>query len=187
MKKTWKIIFTILAFAGLTTASWGAGVSLTFKGGQFGPRDSIFRGVYKGGTVFGGELAKPLLGVLHLWAGAEYFSKSGLLPVSEEVTKVRIIPVYLGLRCHFGKSAIRPYIGVAAAYFLFKEENPLGSVSESGFGYLGQAGLLVKVAGPFSLDLYGNYRACKLRTGDPDPLEANIGGFSGGAGLVFRF
>ncbi|MCX6571494.1 MAG: outer membrane beta-barrel protein [Candidatus Aminicenantes bacterium] len=187
MKKTLKILFATLAFAGMTAASWGAGVSLTFKGGQFWPSDSVFREVYKGGTVFGGELAMPLTGGLHLWAGAEYFGKSGLLPVSEEVTKVRIIPVYVGLRCHFGKSAVRPYLGAAAAYFLFKEENPLGSVSKSGFGYLGQAGLLVKVAGPLSFDIYGNYRACKLKTNDPDPLEANIGGFSGGAGLVFRF
>ena len=187
MKKSLRALIVVTAFAGMTTASWGAGISLTFKGGQFWPSDGVFREVYKGGTVFGGELAKPLMGGLHLWAGAEYFGKSGLLPVSEEVTKVRIIPVYLGLRCHFGKSAVRPYLGVAAAYFLFKEENPLGSVSESGFGYLGQAGLLVKVAGPVSFDLYGNYRACKLKTSDPDPLEANIGGFSGGAGLVFRF
>jgi hypothetical protein len=187
MKKTLKIIFAILAFAGMTTASWGATVSLTFKGGLFWPSDSVFREVYKGGTVFGGELTKPLIGGLYLWAGAEYFGKSGLLPVSLEVTKVRIIPVYLGLRCHFGKSAVRPYLGVAAACFLFKEENPLGSVSKSGFGYLGQAGLLVKVVGPISFDLYGNYRTCTLKTSDPDPLGANIGGFSGGAGLVLRF
>jgi hypothetical protein len=187
MKKAPKILFAILAFAGMTTASWGVGVSLTFKGGLFWPSDSVFREVYKSGTVFGGELAVPIAGGLHLWAGAEYLGKSGLLSVSEEVTKVRIIPVYLGLKCHFGKSAVRPYLAAAAAYFLFKEENPLGSVSESGFGFLGQAGLLVKVAGPVSFDLYGNYRACTLRTDEPDPVEAKIGGFSGGAGLVFRF
>jgi hypothetical protein len=173
--------------AGMTTASWGAGVSLTLKGGLFLPSDSIFREVYKSGTVFGGEIAVPIAGGLHLWAGAEYFSKSGLLSVSEDVTKVRIIPVYLGLRCHFGKSAVRPYLGAAAAYFLFKEENLLGSVSESGFGFIGQAGLLIKIGGPFSFDLHANYRACTLRTDEPDPVEAKIGGFTAGAGLVFRF
>jgi hypothetical protein len=187
MKRRWTILVFALMLAGMTTASWGAGVSLTFKGGLFWPSDSVFREVYKSGTVFGGELAVPIAGGLHLWAGVEYFGKSGLLTVSEEVTKVRIIPVYLGLRCHFGKSAVRPYLGAAAAYFLFKEENPLGSVSESGIGFLGQAGLLIKVAGPVSFDLYANYRACTLKTDDPDPLEAKIGGFSGGAGLVFRF
>ena len=187
MKKAPKILIAVLAFAVLTGAAWGAGVSVTLKAGQLWPSDSVFREVYKSGTVFGGELAVPIAAGLHLWAGAEYFGKSGLLSLSEEVTKVRIIPVYVGLRCHFGKSAVRPYLGAAAAYFLFKEENPLGSVSESGIGFLGQAGLLIKVAGPVSVDLFGSYRACTLRTAEPDPVEAKIGGFTAGAGLVIRF
>ena len=181
------ILVFALILAGMRGASWGAGVSLTLKGGLFWPSDSVFREVYKSGTVFGGELAMPLTGGLHLWAGVEYLGKSGLLPVSEEVTKVRITPIYLGLRCHFGKSAVRPYLGAAAAYFMFKEENPLGSVSESGIGVLGQAGLLLKITGPISLDLYGNYRACTLKTDGADPLEAKIGGISAGLGLVLRF
>ena len=187
MKRRWAILMFALLLAGMTAASWGAGVSLTLKAGLFFPSDSIFREVYKNGTVFGGELAVPIAAGLHLWAGAEYFGKSGLLSVSEEMTKVRIIPVYLGLKYHFGNSTVRPYLGAAAAYFLFKEENPLGSVSESGIGLLGQAGLLIKIGGPIALDLYANYRACTLRTDDPDPVEAKIGGLSGGVGLVFRF
>ena len=187
MKRRWTILMFALMLAGMTAASWGAGVSLTFKAGLFWPSDRVFREVYKSGTVFGGELAVPIAGGLHIWAGAEYFGKSGLLSVSEEVTKVRIIPVYFGLRYHFGKSAVRPYLGAAAAYFLFQEENPLGSVSDSGIGFLGQAGLLFKIGGPVLLDLFANYRACTLKTDDPDPVEAKIGGFSGGAGLVFRF
>ena len=187
MKKAPKILIAVLAFAVLTGAAWGAGVSVTLKAGQFWPSDSVFREVYNSGMVFGGELAVPIAAGLHLWAGAEYFGKSGLLSLSEEVTKVRIIPVYVGLRCHFGKSAVRPYLGAAAAYFLFKEENPLGSVSESGIGFLGQAGLLAKIGGPLALDLFGSYRACTLKTDEPDPIEAKIGGFSAGAGLVIRF
>jgi hypothetical protein len=187
MKKALTILFAVLAFAMVTGTAWGAGSSVTLKGANFWPSDGVFRNVYGSGLVFGGEFAVPIAGGLHLWAGAEYFGKSGLLTLSEEATKVRIIPVYLGLRYHFGKSAVRPYLGAAVAYFLFKEENPLGSVSKSGLGVLGQAGLLVKIAGPVSIDLYANYRACTLRTDGPDPVEAKIGGFSGGLGLVFRF
>jgi hypothetical protein len=187
MKRRWTIMMFALLLAGMTAASWGAGVSLTFKAGLFFPSDSLFREVYKNGMAFAGELDVPLAAGLHLWAGAEYFGKSGLLTVSEEMTKVRIIPVYLGLKYPFGKSTVRPYLGAAAAYFLFKEENPLGSVSESGIGLLGQAGLLIKIGGPIALDLYANYRACTLRTDEPDPAEAKIGGLSGGVGLVFRF
>lgn len=187
MKNASRALLVVLIFVGVTGASRGAGLSLTFKGGNFWPMDSVFREVYGSGPVFGGELAIPLVGGLHLWAGADYFAKNGLLPVSEEQTKVRIVPVFLGLRYHIGKSAVRPYFGAAAAYFLFKEENPLGKVSETGLGFLGQAGLLLKIGGPVSLDLYANYRACTLRTDNPDPVEAKIGGFSAGIGLVFRF
>ncbi len=187
MKKAPMILFAVLAFAVSTGAARGAGLSVTLKGGNFWPSDSVFRDVYGSGLVFGGELAVPIAGGLHVWAGAEYFGKSGLLSLSEEATKVRIVPLFLGLRYHFGKSSVRPYFGAAAAYFLFKEENPLGSVSESGIGFLGQAGLVIKIGGPFALDLFGNYRACTLKTDEPDPVEASIGGITAGAGLVFRF
>jgi len=187
MEKAAKMLLVVLAFAGVTNAAWGAGVSLTLKAGLFFPSDALFRDVYKNVTVFGGELAVPLAGGLHLWAGAEYFGDRGILPVTLEETKLRIVPVYAGLRYHFGKSSVRPYLGAAAAYFLFKEENPIGSVSESGIGFLGQGGLLFKLGGRIWLDVFMNYRACTLKTDDVDPLEAKIGGISAGLGLAFRF
>lgn len=187
MKEASKTLIAVLAFAVSAGAAWGAGVSVTLKAGQFWPSDSVFREVYNSGMVFGGEIAVPIAGGLHFWAGAEYFNKSGLLTLSEDVTKVRIIPLFLGLRYHFGKSTVRPYLGAAAAYFLFKEDNLLGSISKSGIGLLGQAGLLIKVAGPVSVDLFGSYRACTLKTDEPDPVEAKIGGFTAGAGFIFRF
>ncbi len=65
MKKAPMILFAVLAFAVLTGEVWGAGVSLTFKAGQFWPSDSVFKEVYKSGMVFGGELAVPIAGDLH--------------------------------------------------------------------------------------------------------------------------
>lgn len=187
MKKAAKMLLVVLAFAGAVGVAQGANGTLTLKAGLFFPGDSLFRDVYKTVAVFGGEIAVPLAGPLHLWAGAEYLGDTGILPVTLEATKLRIIPVYAGLRFHFGRSSVRPYLGAAAAFFLFKEENPIGRVSESGIGFLGQGGLLFKLGGPIWLDLFANYRACTLKTDDADPLQANIGGFFGGLGLVFRF
>ncbi len=187
MHKRRAILLFALLFAGIASASWGAGVTLTLKTGLFFPSDSIFRDVYKNVTAFGAELAVPLAGGLHLWAGAEYFGDKGVLPVTLEQSKLRIVPIYGGLRCHFGKSSVRPYLGAAAAYFLFKEENPIGSVSESAVGFLGQGGVLFRLGGRIWLDLFANYRACTLKTDGEDPLEAKIGGISAGLGLVFRF
>ena len=187
MKKRGAVLALALILAGMTNAAWGAGVSLTLKGGLFFPGDEIFRDVYKNVTVFGGELAVPLAGGLHLWAGAEYFKDTGILPVTLEDTNLSIVPVFAGLRYHFGKSAVKPYLGAAGALFLFKEENPIGSVSESGIGILGQGGVLFKLGGAVGLDAFVNYRACTLKADGEDPLQAKIGGLSAGLGLVIKF
>jgi len=181
------ILAFALLLAGITNGAWGAGVNLTLKAGLFFPGDEVFRDVYKNVTVFGGELAVPLAGGLHIWAGAEYHGDKGLLPVTLEESKLRLVPLYAGLRYHFGRSSIRPYLGAAAAFFLLKEENPIGTVSESGPGFLGQGGLLFKPKGRIGFDVFLNYRACTLKTDGVDPLEAKIGGFSAGLGLVLHF
>jgi hypothetical protein len=168
-------------------AAWGEGVTVTLKGGYFGPTGGVFREVYSGGLTFGADVTVPIGGVFRAWAGVDFFGKTGLLTVSEEETKVRIVPLYVGLRCEFGKGALRPYLGAAAAYFLFHEESPLGSVSDGGVGFLTQAGVVVRLGGPVWIDVHGGYRGCTLKSDDPDPIEAKLDGFSAGLGLAFRF
>ena len=165
-------------------AAWGAGATLTLKGGYFMPTDSVFKEVYSGGPILGADVAVPIAGVLQVWGGAELFSKTGSTTLTEDETKVSIVPVYLGLRIEGGKKGLRPYIGVAAAYFLFSEKNVLGSISESGIGYLAQAGLLTRMGGPVWFDVHAGYRGCALRTDGPDPVEAKLDGFSAGLGVV---
>ena len=176
-----------LAFAGLGGAAFGTGLSVTVKAGYFFPTDTVFREVYKSGLVYGGEVTVPVAGALYLWAGADLFGKTGLLSVSEEKTKVRIIPLFAGLRAQFGKKNTRPYIGAAAAYFLFHEENPLGTISDSGLGLIARTGLLTRLAGALWLDIFADYRTCTVRTDGNDPLQAKLDGFSAGLGLAYRF
>ena len=187
MKSTLRAWLVVLALAVPAGSAWGAGVSLAFKGGYFFPSDAVFKETYGNGPVFGADISVRLSGGLAVWAGADYFGKTGALTVSEEETKVKIIPVFLGLRYRFGKSIVQPYVGAAAAFFLFEESNVLGSVSENGLGFLGQGGVLIAIGGRFAVDIFANYRACTLRTEDPEPLEANIGGLTAGGGLVIRF
>ncbi len=177
----------VLALTVSAGTAWGAGVSLTLKGGYFLPTDSVFKDAYGGGPVFGGEVAVPVAGALHLWAGAEYFSKKGLTTITEEEIKAQVIPLYAGIRCHFGKSGVRPYLGLAAGYFLVKEENPEGSASDSGLGLLGQAGLLFKLGGSVWLDLLVNYRACTLTSDGDDPFKTKLDGLAAGLGIVYKF
>ncbi len=185
-----KLIFTIvfalavLVFAGTVL---GADSSVTIKAGLFLPADKLFRQIYSGGLSFGVDVAVPLAGALHLWAGGEFYSKRGLIPVSEEATRARIIPLYAGLRAQFGRKKLRPYVGAATGYFFLHEENPLGTADDGGLGFLSQAGIQAGLAGAFRLDIFVGYRACTVRSGGDDPLEAKLGGFSTGLGLAYRF
>ncbi|RPJ01993.1 MAG: hypothetical protein EHM31_04330 [Candidatus Aminicenantes bacterium] len=187
MNKLTRASLAVLLFALFAGAAFGEGFTLAAKAGYFIPGDKLFREVYSGGPAFGLDITVPLAGPLRAWAGAEIFSKTGLLSVSEEETKVRITPLYAGLRAEFGKTGLRPYVGAAAAYFLFREENLLGSVSENGLGILTQAGVLARLGGSLWLDVFAGFRACTLRTDGDDPLEARIGGLSAGLGLAYRF
>jgi hypothetical protein len=187
MKKHIVVLLIALVLSGMGRAAFGAGSSVSLKAGYFFPSSSLFREVYKSGPEFGAEITVPIAGALGIWAGADLFGKTGKLSVTEETTKVRVIPLFAGLRVEFGKKGARPYIGAAAAYFLFHEENPLGSVSDHGLGYLVRAGLLAKLAGAIWLDFFADYRACTLRTAGDEPLEAKLDGLSAGVGLTFRF
>ena len=176
-----------LAVSGFAGTVLCADSSVTIKAGLFFPSDKVFRDIYSAGPSFGVDVAFPLAGPLHLWAGAELFSKTGLIPISEEQTKVLIVPLYAGLRAQFGRKGLRPYVGAAAAYFILHEKNPLGTAGDGGLGFLSQAGLQARLAGAFWLDIFAGYRACTVRAGGDDPLEAKLGGFSTGLGLAYRF
>jgi hypothetical protein len=173
--------------AGPAAAASGTGPALTFRAGYLFPSDAAFREVYGNSLSFAADLTIPLAGPLQLWAGAELLSKTGSLPVSEEASRLRLVPLFAGLRLEAAGKSFRPYLGAAAAYFLFHEENPIGEVSDNAFGLLGQAGLVVRLVGPVWLDFFAGYRSATVRTEGDDPLEAKVGGFSAGLGLSFKF
>lgn len=180
-------VLLVLAVMGLVRTAAAQGPTLTLKAGGFFPSDDIFREVYGSGLILGLDVSVPLTGVLDLWAGADYLGQSGLLPVSEEATTVRVVPVFAGLRARLGGKKVQPYLGAAAAYFLFHEENPIGSVSEGALGLVTQAGLLARLGGAVWIDLFAGYRAGTVSTDGDDPLEAKLGGLSAGLGLAYRF
>lgn len=181
------VVATAAAFLVLSATAWAGGASLSMRGAYFFPKDEVFRDVYKSFPVFGAELHVPLSGPLGLVAGAEVFSRTGLLPLSEERTKLLIVPLSVGLRLQAVRGAVRPYLGAAGAWFFFHEENPIGEASESGPGFIAQTGLLIKIGGPVWLDLRADYRLATLTSDGDDPVKADIGGLAAGAGIAIRF
>jgi hypothetical protein len=188
MIKRYLACFALLAvFAGPALAASGTGPVVALRAGGFFPSDDVFREVYGTSLSFAADLTVPLAGPLQLWAGAEFLNKTGLLPISEEESKVRIVPLFAGLRLQFGQKSVRPYFGVAAATFMFHEENPIGEADDNVLGLVAQAGLQARLGGAVWLDLFAGYRSATVRTGGEDPLEAKLDGFSAGLGLAYRF
>ena len=180
-------LMLIAAVAGPGLAAAETGPVLALRAGGFFPADDVFREVYGTSLSLAADLAVPLAGPLQLWAGAEFLNKTGLLPVSEEESKVRIMPLFAGLRLQFGQKSVRPYLGAAAAYFMFHEENPIGEADDNALGLIAQAGFQARLGGAVWLDLFAGYRSATVRTDGEDPLEAKLDGFSAGLGLAYRF
>lgn len=187
IKRALSGLVLIAVFAGPALAAAGTGPVLALRAGGFFPADDVFREVYGTSLSFAADLTVPLAGPLQLWAGAEFLNKTGLLPISEEESKVRIVPLFAGLRLQFGRKSVRPYFGAAAAYFMFHEENPIGEADDNVLGLVAQAGLQARLGGAVWLDLFAGYRSATVRTDGEDPLEAKLDGLSAGLGLAYRF
>lgn len=172
----------LLLAAGGSAAAQEFVISAT--GGWFQPRDKDFREIYGGGPVFGLQAYLTVTGGLGIWAGVDYYSKSGEITFTGERTEIRLIPIYAGLRYQIGSGAFRPYIAGGPAYVRFREETPLGSVEDGAFGVIGQAGLVVQVLRFLHLDFHGRFSAASAK---PVELEEEIGGLTGAVGLAFVF
>ncbi len=181
----WLMTAFVLLSSGLV---WGTQVSFSLKGGYFLPTGEDFKEVYEGGPLFGGDIAVAIVGPLDIWAGGDFFSKSGKLTFTQEDTKIRITSLSAGLRARLTSSSVCPYLAAGVGYFLYKEENILGTFDGNVLGFVGQAGLLVSLSQTLAFDIYGRYNICKETViGDAESFNADIGGFQAGGGLVIRF
>ena len=89
-----------------------------------------------------------------------------------------------GVKANFDFGVFSLYIGGGLSYFQFKETNPIGEIKENKWGWLIRAGTYVDINYYLFLDLQATYTYAKFSTED---IETNLGGFSLGAGLGFRF
>jgi hypothetical protein len=159
-------------------------VTFGLKGIYFSPADKTFKDVYGGGPMYGAEIGIKIVGGLSFWISGGYYAKNGILTYTKEETKLTIIPVGGGLRYEFLTGAVSPYLGAGANYYFYKESNPIGRVDKGGVGFVGRAGVVVRITRWFLIDLNAGYSYCRFKPAD---FTVNIGGIEGGAGLTFSF
>jgi hypothetical protein len=154
--------------------------------GSFGmtqPSDSVLKQVYGNGTVMGGEVRFRVAGNLYLALAGGYSSLKGKLTLTQEETKMTIIPVEAMVLYHFLSGTISPYVGAGGTGCFYKESNVIGEASGSAFGFLGCAGITVRL-GAFGIDARARYSSAKAKNGD---ISTDLGGlgFSASAGVMF--
>ena len=174
-----KMIIAALMIGWISVA---ASASLGLRGIYFTPSDADFKSIYGGGWKVGGEIAFNLFKGLDLWLDGGYYAKTGGLTYSQEETKLTLIPIGAGLRYRFLTGTVEPYVGAGARYNLYRESNVIGDVSGGGVGFVGKAGLVLKLAKGFGVDVHIAYSSCKMKPAD---YEFDVGGIEFGAGILF--
>ncbi len=111
------------------------GLMIFARYGSFRPSSDIFKQVYGPGPVFGGGFRIRLIGRLHLSVEAGYYKKTGKLTVTQEPTKMTIVPVEAMAVYHVLPGKITPYAGAGLRLAPYRESNLLGSVTGAGLGF----------------------------------------------------
>jgi hypothetical protein len=163
-------------------ATWTAAFEV--MGAYLMPSDQAFKDIYGGGLMYGGGLAFRLGQRLRLWLDGMYYQGSGKLTYTLEETKLTLIPIGAGVAFDLGGGGLTPYVGAGARYYMYKESNVIGDVSANGIGFVGFAGLKLRLAKGIAVDLRGGYSMCKMTPAD---FDIDVGGLELGGGLVFEF
>ena len=139
-------------------------VILEFKGAYFLPINSSFKDLYKGGFLFGPELTVQLFDTKRWYgfASIEYFKKKGQDLGLADSTKLKLLPVAVGLK-YFVPIVERAdfYFGFGfqAANIRTKSRRVFVTEKRSkwGFGALGKIGTYIHVRPNFLVDLFLDY------------------------------
>ena len=182
MKKHTLAGLAILLAANL---AWAGGYRLALKASYFSGEDANFRDIYGGAAKFGLEAGLDIAANLSIWAGVDTVHKTGSLTVSLEETKVWITPIGAGLRYDIpsgGKFLFHVKAGIQDVFF--KEENVIGTASESALGLIAGAGAAYWITDMISLGVFASWSTCKM---SHNGVDFKSGGVDLGGAVGIRF
>lgn len=170
---------------------------LEFKGAGFFPTNDCFKDIYgKSGALWGPELTVQLCNEWYGFASIDYFQKKGKSIGLCDETKVKLVPMALGLKYMRSCECIDWYLGLGfqPAYISTNNcsEYVLTKQSRWGFGGVAKGGTYIDLSCNFVLDLFVGYSfvktGCKkVCTQNVVPLKVNVSGVIVGGGIGYRF
>ncbi|TFG79788.1 MAG: hypothetical protein E4H23_04780 [Chrysiogenales bacterium] len=174
-----------IGFLFLASSALAAGFRVELKGSSFSSENAIFRDVYGSSAKFGLEGGLDIAKNVSIWAGLDYVHKSGGLTVTEEETRVWIMPLTLGVRYEIPAGAkVRLHVGAGIQEVFFKEEASLGTVKENALGIIFTGGGMYRLTDTIGVGLFLAWSTCKMTHED---VEFKVGGLDLGVGVEIRF
>lgn len=186
MKMKSIIFFTFLSINALYSSDW----ILELRGGYFYPISDKFRKIYKsGGPEVEVEVSRGFCGNWMGWGNVNYFQRDGRSIGLSEKTRIRMVPLSLGLKYQFLPCAfISPYLGIGATYTFIDVKNHSNfvkkHVNRGGFGFVVKSGSYFYLSECFLLDLFIDYYYQKREL---YRNNADLSGLRMGLGLGYRF
>lgn len=190
MKKCFLILF--LAAAPLFADNE---VGIQGKIGFFFPSDSNFRNVYGGGAIYGPEISWRFMQCIDLFADAMYFQKGGRSLGDKRHTRIKMMPVSLGLKVVVPLPSMEVYFGASAKYISLHIHNssPYVSrhVSKDGVGWGIKSGVSVLLPKNFFFDIFLEYFRKKFNFHSSRQVlsggDVDVGGGVIGGSVGYRF
>jgi hypothetical protein len=190
-----KLIFILVFLIGICSAYAGEKTySLTLNAGLrniTGINDengnNLYEEVYgKNNLIYGIDIGYNFGKFFQAFLHGEFFTAKGELSFSKEETTLTIIPLEIGARVKYmlGRQMFYPYFGVGAGYYLYKEENLIGTVDDGQFGFFTEGGINVYFLDYLFLDLKMKYIIFKV---DGVNEKVDLGGLALMGGIGFSF
>ena len=151
------------------------------------PVGTLFTEVYgKAGSIIGLALSSTLVWNFDLYLEVKEINRTGKLTFTGEKTTFLLIPISLGVRYVQPLGFVQPYIGGGLDFYLFYENNPIGSVFNyvRGSHILGGTYIQFSKSVPVLLDFRVKYTSATATVND---RQVQLGGLEYGAGFVIAF
>lgn len=151
----------------------------------------LFKDVYgSGGISFNVDFGVKIWKSIEVFLHTDYFSIDGELTYTLEETTLRIIPIEVGARYLLSvnkkcKPRLFIYLGGGGGYYMYKEENIIGTIDEKEFGFFAEGGFRFYFMKAFFLD--AKIKNVFLKVEDSEGNKIKLGGLSymGGIGISF--
>jgi outer membrane protein W len=187
-------IFGLAALGNLSAHEPAPIVEARFS--YFRPTSHLLREIYgNGGINYEITATVPVWKNLNIWVAADYFSEDGRSLGGHQKTRLRIVPLTLGLKYFFDANKFSPYAGLGMRYFFVHVHNDSSfvnrEISRSGMGGVAEIGTLYWLSKHFLLDIFTNYSFKELhahtsRSG-VETHGQQVGGWNFGGGVGYKF